>query len=1176
MKTDSIPTRMQVHGARHRMCFPLSKVLFASAMLLTLPATHGLASANLSASPLSARAVSGVQGVNQQTTRVQGVVRDASGEPLIGVSVREKGTENAAITDMDGRFSLTLSNASSVVTFSYVGFQSLSMKARANMQVVMREDQHTLGDVVVVGYGSQKKANLTGAVTSVEVDKALSGRPIADVGRGLQGMVPGMNVVVPTGEVGSDPRIKIRGQIGSIAGSNQPLILLDNVEIPSIQMINPDDIESISVLKDAAASSIYGSKAAFGVILITTKTGVGKDRFEVSYSNNFSWQHVANPIEMGGLASLRYTLDAQINRQEPMPAGGFWRIDEDSYQKAVEWQQKYGGSVAYDDPILYGRDWIFDGVNKYGYRTYDGVKAMIRDWTPTMTHNLSLSGSTGKTSYNIGLGYLDQSGMSRKAKHDDFKRYNASISLTSEVNKYITLRASSIYSDRNKRYPGVGTTAADPWLYLYRWSPLMPMGAKANGYDLREPSYEMGASNTDNLQDKYYNVNLGVTLNFTKDWDLKADYTYDRQSRERNSSVVQYEAGQTWYSPEVWLDESGSQVFVDENGQPTETGGMPAYRFPYAKYFSNNTATKVSNYGRNVDRNTFNIFSTYKLWLGAEKEHAFKFMLGMNQVTSKWKSYTGTKNDLIDQTNPQFDLASGEQFFEGDTDWEAQLGYFGRINYAYADRYLVEANLRRDGSSKFPSQLRWKWFPSFSAGWVVTGEPFMKFAEPVLSFMKLRASWGSIGDQTVSNTLFRSVMSNGKSSWIGTDNLKRTVFGTPSLVDYDISWQRIETLNLGVDMRFLKNELGLTFEWFRRDTKDMIIPGESLPVTLGTTAPEGNYGNLRTNGWEISVDYNHRFSNGLGLNVTASLADAITTITRGADYLTPWENRSVNGTYSTGRRYGDIYGLVTERLFQKDDFVYGADGKIERVNVIYKGTIRETNRQNTPYPVYQVHYENGNKLVFAPGDVKFADLDGDGYITPGSSTNGDHGDLTVIGNSTPRFEYSFRIGLDYKGFDFSVFCQGVGKRKIWGAGQLAIPGYFAKEGAMPKTFVTDYWTPERTDAFYPRAWDLGGNNTGFSMQVQSKYLLNMAYLRVKNISLGYTVPKNLLSKVYLTKARVYMSLENFFTFDKLRGLPIDPEAVSGYSMFSSNYNLGRTGTGMPLFKSVSFGVQLSL
>lgn len=371
------------------------------------------------------------------------------------------------------------------------------------MKIILKEDSELLQEVVVVGYGTQKKANLTGAVATVDVNKTLDSRPIADIGRGLQGAVAGVNITIPTGEVGSDPLIKIRGQVGSISGNNTPLILLDNVEIPSIQMVNPNDVQSISVLKDAASSSIYGSKAAFGVILITTKSGAQSDKFEISYSNNFSWQDPAKKIEIGGIEALQYTLDAQTNRREPMPAGGFWRISPESLEKAIEWQNLYGGKVKWNDPVVYGRDWFYDGKDKYGYRLYDGAKAMIKNWTPTMTHNLSVNGKSGKTSYNIGLGYLDQSGMSKTAKKDDFKRYNASVSVTSEINKYITVRASSIYSDRNKRYPGIGNTTADPWLYLYRWSPLMPMGVTENGNPLKEPTYEMAAANTDNLQNKY-------------------------------------------------------------------------------------------------------------------------------------------------------------------------------------------------------------------------------------------------------------------------------------------------------------------------------------------------------------------------------------------------------------------------------------------------------------------------------------------------------------------------------------------------------------------------------------------------------------------------------------------------------------------------------------------------
>lgn len=265
----------------------------------------------------------------------------------------------------------------------------------------------------------------------------------------------------------------------------------------------------------------------------------------------------------------------------------------------------------------------------------------------------------------------------------------------------------------------------------------------------------------------------------------------------------------------------------------------------------------------------------------------------------------------------------------------------------------------------------------------------------------------------------------------GGNGSRRPSYGTPTLVDCAISWQRIETLNLGLDMRLLNNDLGFTFEWYERNTKDMIVGGESLPLTLGTTAPKGNYGHLRTRGREVALDYQHRFANGLGVNAMLSVSDATTMTVKGADHLIPWENRSLGENFSTGRRYGDIYGYVTDRLYQKDDFVYGEDGKIQTVNVIYRGTLRKTYQQTAEHPVYQVHYENSDKIIFAPGDVKFKDLDGDGYITPGTSTNGNPGDLTVIGNSTPRYEYSFRLGLDYKGFDFSVYFQGVGRRKIW-------------------------------------------------------------------------------------------------------------------------------------------------
>lgn len=484
----------------------------------------------------------------QQNIDIKGRIVDQNGQPVIGASLFQQGTNNGTVADVDGRFSINVPNGASLKV-SCLGYQDVIVTARNGMTIMMKEDNEMLSEVVVVGYGAQKRADITGSVASVDVGKTLESRPIADVGRGLQGAVPGMNIVIPTGEVGSDPLIKIRGQIGSVNGGSSPLILLDNVEIPSIQLVNPNDIQSITVLKDAASASIYGSKAAFGVVLITTKNGTRGPKLQVSYSNNFSWQNPAKEINIGGIEAIEYTYDAQVNREAPMPAGGFWRIDENSLEKARQWQEKYGDTVAWNDPILYGRDWYYDGANKYGYRLYDGVKAMVREWAPSMTHNLSVTGSKDNTSFNIGLGYLDQSGMTKPAKVDDFKRYNASFGFTSEVNKYLTLRASAIYSDRYKRYPGVGTTKADPWLYLYRWSPLFPIGVMERDHYLQEPAYELMAGNTDSLRNKYFNMNLGMTINFTENWNFQFDYTYDRQMTDRNNSVVYFEAGNHWYSP---------------------------------------------------------------------------------------------------------------------------------------------------------------------------------------------------------------------------------------------------------------------------------------------------------------------------------------------------------------------------------------------------------------------------------------------------------------------------------------------------------------------------------------------------------------------------------------------------------------------------------------------------
>lgn len=1016
--------------------------------------------------------------------------------------------------------------------------------------------------------------------------KTLGSRPIPDFARGLQGTIPGLTIQVPSGEVGSNPVMKIRGQIASQQGSSNPLVLVDNVEVPNVQVVNPDDIESVTVLKDAASASIYGAKAAFGVILITTKKGAKTDRTNVTYSGNYSLQTPFKDIDIAGIDGLQYTLDAHDNMKQSGPAG-FWRLNWDSFEKIKEWQQKYGGTVKNSDPVVYGRDWFFDGVDKYGYRIYDAADAMIKNNAFSHLHNLGLSGKRNDTHYNFSVGYLGQEGMMKPAAHDDYRRLTSNLNVSTKATDFLTLRGGAMYSDGTKRYPNAINTspntiasngfASDPWLYLYRWSSLFPIGVQENGVYMRDPATDATLAHTATKRDRYINLNLGTTIDFTKNWDLKADYAYTSEFNSLDKSQPTITGAEPWYSPVVWNDETGQRIWVDESGNRTEPGvGMAGYKFPLVNY-----ATKGNSYvyrsAFESQKHTFNAFTTYRY--NVNDDHEFKFMLGTNVVSDKWIRNESFRKELLKNDNPQFNFATGAQESAGDQDWSSQFGVFGRLNYAYKGKYLLEGNLRYDGTSLFPEHLRWKWYPSVSAGWIVTSESFMEPIANTLSFLKLRGSYGIIGDQSVSNGLYWAKMAITQNNWLSSENAKYFQLGTPNAISAGLGWQNIEHLNLGADVRLFNNKLGFVFEWYQRSTKDMIIGGDALPATFGASAPLGNYGNLRTRGWEIAADFSHSFDNGLRLNFNANLADAVTMITKAADWRTPFENRNIHNTWVTGKRYGDVYGYVTDRLYQKDDFVYDSDGKFAQTTIIYDGNAKRTNMLSGDNPVYQTFFEDGNQiLLMSPGDVKFVDVNGDGFITPGKNTFGDMGDQVVIGNSTPRYDFGFRVGAEYKNFDLSVFVQGIGERKIWGDGQLAIPGYYSKEGGMPQVFASDYWRADRTDAFYPRAWNYNGSNNGFVMRPQTRYMLDMAYVKIKNITFGYTVPDNLLKRMHLSKARIYVSLENMFTFDKLRGLPIDPETISGNSMLltNGNYNLGRTGTGTPTFKSASMGIQIGL
>lgn len=1116
-----------------------------------------------------------------QQAPLRGTVVDQNGAPVVGATVLVPGTTNGTTTDANGNFVLAVPEGTTLQVSS-LGYETVTVNASRDMRMVIREDSKLLSESVVVGFGTQRKENLTGAVASVNVENALGSRPVADVGRGLQGAAPGLNVRIGTNEVGSDPILRIRGQVGSLNGSSSPLILLDNVEIPSISLINPDDIESISVLKDAASASIYGAKAAFGVILITSKKGSKEsEKVSITYSGNLSFQNIAKDYQIADVDALHYTVEAAERTGTFDPVGAFWLIDRTGYNAAVAWKEKYGSTLDPDSPMTYGRDWYLDGSNrKIGVRTYDPYHYMVRRNAPTQTHNVAIAGSKGRTDYNISLGYLNQTGMMKPTKFDYFKRYNANVRVNSQINDWLGVHAGIMFTKSEKAWSfATNSTTADTWYYLFRWGPTYPLvPVDEYGNNVRTAAYELATAHKATNGTTYSSVNVGTTITPLPNWNINVDYTYANNNTQERDPGITYWAGNTWTVPAQAMDANGSPFSVANEWNAQNKLGETLIAQVLKQESYTNTYNFIYQDSFTSQRQTWNVTSTYD-W-NLLDAHKFRFMVGLNAVAYDYTGVWGKKMDLININNPQFALASGTQTTGGSDSWSSTIGFFGRLNYNFKERYLLEANLRYDGSSKFPTELKWRWFPSVSAGWRVTEEPWMMNAKSVLSSLKLRASWGTIGDQTVPSSLYIPTMSAMSTYWIHNGALD-TPFNTPGLVTADITWQDIQTLDFGVDFS-LFNQINVTFDWFRRKTLNMIVGMEGFSYNIGTANPQGNYGDLRTDGWEFSVNYGHVFGNGLSLSATASLSDAKSIITRYGNAT------GINGWYN-GKTYGEIWGYKVDRLYQNDDFAYDANGKLiqvkDKYGIYYKFA------EGKEY-ASQGRFQSGS-LIPGPGDVKFQDLNGDGIIDwglnkidDGNPETNDHGDLTVIGNTTPRYEYSLRLDAGWKGVDLSVFFQGIGKRDMWGSSPLTIPGFNSSDGAMPQTIAGDFWYETKDDqgkvidsnydAFYPRAANLGSKSTGFTMQVCDKYLLNMAYFRVKNITLGYTIPARITQKIQMAKARVYISLENYFTFDHLRGLPLDPEEMPGYSYLnSSNYNLGRAGVGTPAFKSASAGLQIT-
>ena len=1009
----------------------------------------------------------------QQNGVCNGVVTDTTGETVIGASVVVKGTTNGTITGLDGDFSLSGVTKGSILVVSFVGYQNTEVKWNGQpLTIVLKEDTKVLDEVVVVGYGTQKKANLSGAVAAVD-GKVLQDRPITNIGQGLQGVVPNLNITMNNGGApGATSSFNIRGNTSLNGGS--PLVLVDNVQMDA-NLVNPDDIESISVLKDAASASIYGARAAYGVILITTKKGKKSDKPTVSLSATGYWQSPA--LTFHNVNSMQYLTMMDEAYQNDGGSGHYFKSQV--YQYAEDY---FNGK--YDSPVFF--DTAYD-TYKYGYCGNTDWWDELYKTSFSQIYTANISGGNDRTTYYASVSMNDQGGI-LKAGDDKYNKYNANVNISSNITKWLNVSAKIAHTYTDELHPTGGTTAMNSTAYsgLSSYSgmmkgdlsPLMPV-KHPDGHYAGQGSYTNPVAIMEQGGNAQYKQNDlwmtgAVKITPIKGLVINADYTWNFYGKSSNQHV---------------------QNFYDYTAVPGTENYYP---------WTNPSSVTVTN---NDDYyNAFNAFAEYTFSL--KEKHNFKVMVGYNQENKHKKYHYAGRKNLIDSSNPSLNLAYGDMAMNGsETHWSVN-GFFARINYDYKGKYLLELNGRYDGSSKFPHGDRYAFFPSASVAWRVSEE---KFWEPIRGWFdnfKLRASYGSLGNQALDESRYGNfpyLATYGINTKYGAllNGTRPVAVSVPGLVSASFTWETVNQIDFGFDASFFGGRLNTSFDWYRRNTKDMLTAGQALPAVLGTSVPQENAADMKTVGWEVSLEWNDRLSNGFGYHIKGVLSDYQASITK---FSNPTK---LLGTHYVGEKLNEIWGYVSNGLFQSDEDAKAAD---------------------------QSYLSGGS---WGAGDVKYEDLNNDGKIDIGKNTLDDSGDRKIIGNSTPRYSYGITAGFDYKGFDFEMFWQGIGKRDYWLGGSQFWG--FTDEWCTPLTSSLDYWTEDNRDAYFPRLHHYGVN--GGNHQVSTRYLQNAAYLRLKNVVLGYTIPRSITEKVKISRLRVFVQGENLLTFTPLID-SYDPETLN--------------------------------
>lgn len=1030
----------------------------------------------------------------QKGKKITGVIKDQNGEPVIGANVVVKGTTNGTITDIDGKFNLEVPE-NAVLSITYIGYNPMEIKTGKDsvLDIVMKEDTQALDEVVVVAYGTQKKVNLTAAVETVD-RKVLSNRPVRTTSEMLEGVVPNLNISTTSGAPDASSSLNIRGFTGMtvndkkelVTESGSPLVLVDGVE-QSMDFVNPNDIESISVLKDAAASAIYGSRAPYGVILITTKSGEKGKKTAIQYSGTYQ---MSQPSMLPKSAS---SVDfANIHNRSFRNT-----LQEGPYAESViqKMQDYIDGKLDTYNEIQPNGWW---GEHFAAFANTDYYDYAFRDVSHSTTHDVNVSGGTAKSSYYAGLGYNYKQGL-YNSDIDKYKRYSAILKVETDIADWLSFNMNTRYVRQETVRPAYrnadSSSGSDSnFMNALAYYPNIPIKNPDGSWHRLSamPALTGEQGRMDKTIDDFW-LSGGLKLTPIKDLTIKSNFSWNMQS--------------------ALDDRSNLVVYVDEpNGDRPMSARSSTIDKLWKKSFR-------SNYF------TMDLTADYHKSFG---KHDLGVLVGLQSEYKQNHNMIGSVSGLYTQDIPSFNLSWGDNMVLTDekNHWST-MGAFFRLTYNYDSRYLLDVNGRYDAASKYPSDTRWAFFPSVSAGWNIAREAFWPIEE--ISTLKITGSFGKLGDQAGSNYLYIPTMSTGTSGMV-INGVKPKYISMPGIVAENITWAKPQTVGIGAEVAALSNRLRGEYYWYQRTVYDQLGPASTLPEVLGVTPPQTNNAVSETRGWEMSLSWRDQActlaGSPLNYNVRFILSDYVGYVVRYPDNVT-----GIRTSWTPGQVFGELYGYRSAGI---------ATNKDALTNHVLPGT-----------------------GWYYTGDLLFQDLNGDGIINKGTGeTWYSMGDLERLGYTYPRMKYAINLGLDWKNFSFSMFLDGVGKevRYINNFNVFGATGDHSSRRMFQQHVDLGYWSEHSKDAFFPRSYI---NSKNFS-NANDQYLINLAHLRIKNINFGYTVPSHLVSKLKLNNLSFNLSIENLgFIYNK-SWLDLDPQMIR------------QNGNGYPIQRTYSIGVRLGI